>query len=65
MNCSNLTTVYIPKNIKNIGSIAFYGTNLTDVYYEGSADDRSNSTFQIDDDRIKNTALVTWHYNAY
>ncbi|MBR5401405.1 MAG: leucine-rich repeat domain-containing protein [Treponema sp.] len=65
MNCSNLTTVYIPKNIKNIGSIAFYGTNLTDVYYEGSESDRSDSTFQINDDRIKNTDLVTWHYNAY
>ena len=65
MNCSNLTTVYIPKNIKNIGSIAFYGTNLTDVYYEGSESDRSNSTFQINDDRIKDSALVTWHYNAY
>ena len=65
MNCSNLTTVYIPKNIKNIGSIAFYGTNLTDVYYEGSEADRSDSTFQINDERIQDPALVTWYYNAY
>ena len=35
-DCSNLRTVSIPQSVTNIQNYAFYGTALTDVYFDGT-----------------------------
>ncbi len=37
--CENLISIMIPNSIKTIGHSAFNATNLTDVYYGGTAED--------------------------
>ena len=62
LSCTNLTSVYIPINIKRIDSTAFYETNLSVVYYEGTEEQRNSSTFVIQDDTIQKDE-VRWEYN--
>ena len=44
-NCADMESVTIPASVMRIGRGAFYGcTHLTDVYYEGTAEDWNNIT---------------------
>ena len=44
-NCTDMESVTIPASVMRIGRGAFYGcTHLTDVYYEGTAEDWNNIT---------------------
>ncbi|MBR5451994.1 MAG: leucine-rich repeat protein [Clostridia bacterium] len=58
-----LKSVFIPIGVTNIEMSAFFKcNNLTDVWYEGSEDDRNNifiSTFNND-----SLLSATWHYNT-
>ena len=59
--CSLLTTVYLPVNVTRIGTSAFGGTALSDVYYEGGATDKL--VLSIADNNTK-LDEATWHYNS-
>ncbi len=59
--CSNLKTVQFSSRLQEIGNSAFWGTGLTDVYYEG--DQSSWSSIQVDNsnDLLLNATI---HYNT-
>ena len=44
-SCRDLTSITIPESVTKIGSSAFYGTNLNDIYYQGTLDQWSDISF--------------------
>ena len=60
--CSALQSLTIPLSLEEVKASAFFGcTNLTDVYYGGSEQDRQEMFF---DDTISDLFNAEWHYNA-
>lgn len=60
-NCSNLETVKLPKSITDIEMYAFEGSNIKDVYYQGSKADKNNIEIANGNEVLIN---ATWHYNT-
>ena len=61
-NSAGLTTVTIPNSLETIEKEAFYGCDeLTDVYYDGSENDKNNISFANGNECLKN---ATWHYTC-
>ncbi|MBQ2939321.1 MAG: leucine-rich repeat protein [Clostridia bacterium] len=59
-DCYDLTEVYLPLSLTYIDWDAFgWCSSLTDVWYEGTEEDRDN--MQIYDDRLQN---ANWHYGS-
>lgn len=61
--CGQLTSVKIPKSVLAIGEYAFYGTALTDVYYEGTSTEWAS--INISSSGNSNLTQATIHYNSY
>ncbi len=57
MLCDNLKTVKLGTALGTVQSYAFYGTALTDVYYEGSEDAWQCVTVMEQNDELLNAAL--------
>ncbi len=69
--CDQLTTVVMPLSVQSIEEDAFRGcVKLSDVYYEGTEEDRANMSIQEYSDWYGdsngNSYLLnaTWHYNS-
>ena len=61
-NCYNLRRVILPTSIKSIYSSAFANcSNISDVYYEGTEEDKENITIEDNNEYLLN---ATWHYNT-
>ena len=62
--CGELKTITIPNTVTDIAGYAFNGcASLTDVYYQGTADQRKKINIGIENDALLN-ANVTWHYEG-
>ncbi len=59
--CSSLEKIYIPKSVKTIGESAFYDTNLSEIYYGGTSEDRKRITVERYNEELD---TVKWNYNA-
>lgn len=59
--CENLTKVSISKEVSSIGEYAFYGTNVTDVWYNGTLEQRNNIELVAGNDILLN---ATWHFES-
>ena len=61
VRCSSLQSIVIPRSVVSIET-SFYGcTSLTDVYYDGTEEDRANiEIFSADNPLLS----ATWHYNS-
>lgn len=58
--CESLESVYLPKRLSDINNFAFARCYaLTDVYYEGTAEDRKNISVGTYNDALLN---AEWHY---
>ncbi len=57
MLCDNLRSVEFGDDLKTVRSYAFYGTALSDVYYEGSADAWQYVTVMEQNDALLNASL--------
>ena len=77
VNCSSLTSITIPNNVKYIGNWAFQFSNLTSVYYLGSADEWSSISIGSSNTSLTNatryyyseteptdTTNKYWHYDS-
>lgn len=61
--CKNLYSITMPKSITDIGDFCFDECfNLTDVWYEGTEEDRAKMTIHGTNGLFTETA--TWHYNS-
>lgn len=61
--CSKVETIRIPKNVTEIGDQAFRECRrLTDVYFEGTEQDRNNMLIGTDNEYLLN---ANWHYESY
>ena len=63
-SCGSLTSITIPASVTRIYSKAFYGTNLTDVYYMGTEEqwgELAAATSSAGNDKIKS---ATKHYTT-
>ena len=60
-NCSSLTSVSIPNSVTDIGGHAFYGTILSDVYYNGSEEEWNSIAINAYNTPIDNATI---HYNC-
>lgn len=47
-DCANITSITIPKNIKEIGEDAFSGTSLADITFEGIPETLAHPIAQVD-----------------
>ncbi len=58
-NCRSLVSVTVIKNIKNVGTNAFYGaSNIAKVYFEGSVMKWASITFETGNDIVANAEPV-------
>ncbi|MBE6788016.1 MAG: leucine-rich repeat domain-containing protein, partial [Ruminococcaceae bacterium] len=59
--CSRLKSITIPSSIISVDYKAFYGcNNLTDVWYDGSKDEKNRINISAENDYFIN---AVWHYN--
>ena len=61
IRCASLQTVYIGINTKYIDSYAFTGTNIVDVYYEGSEGDWNQITINEGNNSLTEATI---HFNC-
>ena len=61
-NCGQLKSVTLPISVTEIYEGAFWDCNaITDVYYQGTAEQRAEMTFGDDNEPLLN---ATWHYES-
>ncbi len=60
-DCSNLTTITLPASLSQIDVDAFYGTGVTDVFYNGTEEQWNLISIDSGNEVIKNATI---HYNS-
>ncbi len=61
-NCGQLESVTLPVSVTEVYEGAFWDCNaITDVYYQGTAEQRAEMTFGDDNEPLLN---ATWHYES-
>lgn len=63
--CNNLTDIVISESVTHIGSCAFAGQNLKNIYYAGSAQQWDNITVDGSNDRWLRNANIHFNQGGY